>query len=516
MSAGRIRRIVGGLSLGFLHTAIVTVVGLWLTPYLLRHLDQHDYGLWLLALQTLFYLGLTDVGIVALLPREIALATGRAGATSSDELRHLIGETTRLVLRQTPFVAIAGLGAWWIVSAEWPTLGGPFAVVAVTFVLTFPLRIFSAVLQGLQDLTFVSGIHMIGWVGGTIVTVALVQTGFGIYALAAGWACVQIVGAGLAWWRLRARFPEAMPTHLSSLSTRAARAHLGRGIWISVSQIAQVLLNGTDLLVIGAVLGPAAAVPYACTGKLITVLANQAQLVMQLALPGLSELRASAPRAHMFAVSTSLSQLLLISSGAIACVVLSFNGPFVTWWVGPGRFGGPGLTALLVLGMLLRHWNLAAVYTLFCFGHERRLAITTAADGAVGLVAMLLFVPWLGLRGAALGSLVGTVVVSLPSNLRALAREEGVSLGTALRPLLPWFGRFVPAFGAVLAVTVWWPDQRFLERALLASLVALLYAVLMMPLLLRPPLGALLTPRLRPWLALIPGVSRRLASEPLP
>ena len=47
MTASRTRRFVGGLSVGYLHTAIVTIVGLWLTPYLLRHLDQHDYGLWL-------------------------------------------------------------------------------------------------------------------------------------------------------------------------------------------------------------------------------------------------------------------------------------------------------------------------------------------------------------------------------------------------------------------------------------------------------------------------------------
>ena len=63
----------------------------------------------------------------------------------------------------------------------------------------------------------------------------------------------------------------------------------------------------------------------------------------------------------------------------MACVVLTLNEPFVSWWVGPDRFAGSGLTALLVFGMLLRHWNVSAVYTLFCFGHERRLAITTAA-----------------------------------------------------------------------------------------------------------------------------------------
>ena len=256
----------------------------------------------------------------------------------------------------------------------------------------------------------------------------------------------------------------------------AARAHLARGVWISVSQVAQVLLNGTDLLVIGALLGPAAVVPYACTGKLLTLLANQPQLFMQTALPALSELRASVPRERMFQVSTAMSQLLLISSGAIACVVLTVNGPFVSWWVGPDRFAGPALTGLLVLGMLLRHWNVAAVYTLFCFGHERRLAITTAVDGLVSLVAMLLLVPWLGMHGAALGSLIGTAGISLPGNLRALAREEGVSLAAAIRPLRPWFGRFVPAFATVLLALAWWPAQRLPGAVFAGSLVAILYA----------------------------------------
>ena len=442
MTASRTRRFVGGLSVGYLHTAIVTIVGLWLTPYLLRNLEQHDYGLWLLTAQILFYLALTDVGIVALLPREVAFKTGRAGETLADDLRHLVGETTRLVFWQVPFVALVGLATWWLVSAEWPALGGPFAVVVLTFVLTFPLRILPAVLQGLQDLTFLGGAQLTAWIGGTILTVALVETGLGIHALAAGWACTQILGAGLAWWRLSRRFPGTLPSRLPSLPLHAARAHLARGVWISVSQVAQVLLNGTDLLVIGALLGPAAVVPYACTGKLLTLLANQPQLFMQTALPALSELRASVPRARMFQVSTAMSQLLLISSGAIACVVLTINGPFVSWWVGPDRFAGPALTGLLVLGMLLRHWNVAAVYTLFCFGHERRLAITTAVDGLVGLVAMLLLVPWLGMHGAALGSLIGTAGISLPGNLRALAREEGVSLvggdppaSTVVRPL---------------------------------------------------------------------------------
>jgi O-antigen/teichoic acid export membrane protein len=516
MTASRMRRFVGGVTVGYLHTVIVTMVGLWLTPYLLRHLDQHDYGLWLLAAQVLFYLALIDLGVVALVPREVAFTTGRATGTADDDLRHFIGATTRLVIWQMPFAALAGAVAWWLLSAEWPAFGGPLAVVVLAFVLTFPLRIFQAMLQGLQDLAFAGGGYLIAWACGTVLTVALVERGFGLYALAAGWACTQITLAGLSWWRLRRRFPHTLPQRLPSLSLHAVRAYLGRSVWISVSQIAQVLLNGTDLVVIGALMGPAAVVPYACTGKLITVLANQPQLFMQTALPALSELRASVPRVRMFQVSTAMSQLLLIASGAIACVVLTVNGPFVSWWVGPDRFAGASVTGLLVIGMLLRHWNVAAVYTLFCFGHERRLAITTAVDGLVGLIAMLLLVPWLGVHGAALGSLIGTAGISLPGNLRALAREEGVSLATAIRPLRPWFGRFVPAIAAVLLALAWWPAQRLPGALFAGAGVAILYAALMLPVALKPPLGSMLTPRLQPWLAIFPGLARRVAGQTMP
>ncbi len=59
---GRAQRLLGGLGLGYLHTAGVVLVGLWLTPFLLRQLGSHDYGLWLLGTQVVFYLGLMDLG----------------------------------------------------------------------------------------------------------------------------------------------------------------------------------------------------------------------------------------------------------------------------------------------------------------------------------------------------------------------------------------------------------------------------------------------------------------------
>lgn len=510
----RTHQFLGGLGFGYLHTALLVLVNLWLTPYLLGELGQHDYGLWLLAAQLLLYLGLMDFGIVALLPREIAYTAALASADRLEELRELVGQTTRLVLWQTPAVLTTGLVVWLLMPAEWEALHWPLMLVVLAFAATFPLRIFHAVLQGLQDLPYFGATQVAGWAVGTLLTVAGVMAGFGLYSLAAGWIATQMVSAALAWRRLRVRFPGAVPTRLPSLTIATIREQMGRGVWVSVSQVAQALLNGTDLLVIGHLLGPAAVVPYACTAKLLVLLGNQPQMFMQMALPALSELRATAPRARLFDVSTSMTQLMMIGSGAVVVVVLAVNAPFVTWWVGPSRFAGVGLTMLFAVGMILRHLNVTLGYTLFCFGHERRLALTAIAEGVAGLAAMLVLVPALGLPGAALGLLAATCLVALPNNLVALSREHGTSVPALLAPLRAWFVRFSLMVAAVVGLVSLWPVSGLGFLVAAGTAVGGLYGLLMLPVIFAPPLGPMVAHQLRPLIPFVPGLARRLANEP--
>jgi O-antigen/teichoic acid export membrane protein len=507
MRDSRLRRFVGGLGFGYFNTAVTIVAGLWMTPFLLRQLGSHDYGLWLLGAQVLVYLSLMDLGVVQLVPRDIAIADGRANDDPS-ELQAIIGQTARLVLWQVPAVAVVGCLIVWFLPAEWALLRWPLACVVLAFILLFPLRVLNAVLQGLQDLAFLGGVQLTAWAAGTAVTVAGVAAGFGLYALAFGWITTQCVTALVAWRRIVGVHGRVLPRRLPALAFAAVKDQIRDSAWVSVNQVAQVLLGGTDLVVIGKLLGPEAIVPYVCTGKLGMLLANQPQMFMQMALPALSELRTAASRAWLFDVSRSMAQVMLLLSGAIVTVVLAVNKPFVEWWVGGARFAGLGLTALLLVSMLLRHLNATLIYTLFCFGHERRLALTAVADGVLALVLMMLLVPVLGVYGAVLGSITSVSLISLPTNLRALAREEGGSAMTFLRPLAPWLVRCCAVVAGVMALNAV-ADVRGLWRFVpLAIGIGAIYSVAMMPVLRTPPLGAILATRLQPWLSRVPLVAR--------
>jgi O-antigen/teichoic acid export membrane protein len=503
----RLKPLVTAVGLGYLNTGLIVLVGLWFTPFLLRELGEQRYGLWLLGAQILLYLGLLDLGVVALLPREVAYATGRAGGREdASDLPLLVGQTIRLVLWQTPIVALVAAAIWLLVPDSWATLAGPLGLVVVAFVLLFPARVLQALLQGIQDLPFVGGTQLAAWFCGTGVTFLLVGQGWGLYSLSAGWIVTQGLTVAAFWRRLRVMFPETLPSSLPALSSAAVKRRLGKGLSVSVSQVAQVLLTGSDLLIIGRVMGPAFVVMYACTGKLVSILANQPAMLMQLAEPALSELRAGSSRRHAFDASTALSQAVLMGSGGIACIVLAVNHGFVEWWVGAGRFGGNQLTVLMLVSMLLRHLNVTASYTLFCFGYERQLAIVGVIDGIVTVTLSLALVPFVGPSGALFGSILGVVCVSLPANLRALGREDGVSVWTALKPLAPWLWRFVVLAALASISAVVWVPNTFLTLSITGAAVGAVYTAVMYPLLGKPPLGRYIAPRMAEWL---PMLSRR-------
>ena len=240
--------------------------------------------------------------------------------------------------------------------------------------------------------------------------------------------CQRSVSALACLYRLRNTFPDTLPRRLPELSGAAIREYLSKSTWVSVSQVAQVLLSGTEILVIGKLLGPNVVVVYACTTKLISVLNNQPVTLMQVALPGLSEMKTAQPPDRILHVCTALGQAMLLLSGAVVCVVVAVNGGFVNWWVGPRFYGGLQLTVLAAVSMLLRHFNLVLVYTLFSLGRQRRIAITEVIDGLVSTTSSLVLVSAFGIVGAPMGSIIGTVLVSLTFNSWALCKELVVQL----------------------------------------------------------------------------------------
>jgi O-antigen/teichoic acid export membrane protein len=474
----RTDRYLRGLIIGYGNTLLVTVCGLWLTAFLLDRVGVHDYGLWLIAIQIIGYLMLLDLGVTTLLPRETASAVGRAKSfQEAKDLPVIFGKTIRLAVLQMPLLAGAVIILWFVLPSDWEALRLPLGIIMIATVLLFPLRILQAVLQGLQDLSFLAVVQTMAWTFSTAVTVGLVLYGFGLYGLSLGWVAGLFLSAVLWWYRLKTRYPHVVPQTLPELSRAVVKDQIGRGMWVTVTQLAQVLMNGTELLVIGRLLGPAAVVAYVCTSKLIVVFSNQPMMLVQTALPGLTELRAAQSPRRVLQVCNTLTQATLIVSGLMTCVILLINKGFVAWWVGENQFGGLRLTVLILFSMLLSHWNLTISSTLFCFGYERWLAVTALTNALMSLGAFVVFVRYFGPEGAPLGLIVTVCLISLPANIFALSRETSVPVAHLLKPLVPWFGGFVMCISCVATLAAFWSPMTVPEIVAAVLVSTLLYSV---------------------------------------
>jgi len=492
----RAQRVLGATAIGYVHQAIIILTGLWLTPFLLHRIGQHDLGLWMVAGQILGYLLLMDLGVIAILPREVAYASGQ-GSDAQARIPELVAQVHRIVRLQLGALTAICVLVWLLLPAQWEDLRWPLAWVLGAFVIFYPLRVPSAALQGLQDLPFLAKTQMAGWAASTILTVGLVLRGAGISALVIGWIAGLVLPAAAGWWRLRTRWHQQ---RTGGGEREGVGHYFQRSLWVSVGQVAQALTNGSDILLVGRFLGTAAVVPYSCTAKLVTVFANHPQLLMHAAQPALTQLRGAGAKAQLLRASTVLSQAMLIMSGALVVIIIPSNHFFVHWWVGPAQYGGESLTLALTLMMLLRHWNVAAIFTLFCFGYEKQVSVTNLCDGLVTVVATPLLIWKFGMIGAPLASMIGAGLVSLPVNLRSLAFEMDLSVGAFVRPFAPLLARVLAMIAVAVAATMWFAPVTLVPAVGTTAGLALLYVVAVFPLLRHGPLreyfDALVTPSL--------------------
>jgi O-antigen/teichoic acid export membrane protein len=478
----RTRRFLDGVLLSYGNQGLVMLVGLWLTPFLLHHLGQHDYGVWLVGLQSLTYLTLLDIGVIGLLPREVAFVSGRVHqGASPEELRTLLEENAIVILWQTPIVVVAVTIAWFVMSHQGFGFRGVLLIILATYCIQFPLRLFFAALEGLQDFGFLGYLQICAWAAGVIVNVSSVVLGKGLYGLAYGWVVTQAVVTFGCIWRIYAAFGHFGPRRLRWLPWSKIRGYLRSGFWVSVSQVTQLLIKGVDVVLLAAASGPAAVVPYSCSTKLQSVLANQPQVILQAAQPGLTQLRATADRAHLGRVIGTLAQAMLMLSGAVGMVVIAVNQGFVTRWVGPKQYLGFWFSVLISIGMLLRHLNTTSVYSLFCFGRERFISIVGFADSVCFAVLTFVFLRWFGVIGIPLASIGSVLLVSLPLNFRELRRVTGESMARQFGPVREWLIPF-----AILALLVgiagqFYQPSSYPMCAVVLAVVMALYVLIELP-----------------------------------
>lgn len=402
-----------------------------LAKYLVGALGDPAYGLWSFVLQITGYLGLADLGVRPAVVHFVARHDALGDLAGLN--RHVNAAFRVFAWGGLAFVLLSlGLAAW---IPTWGGLGpvAPSTAVAVVLLiglevgLTLPLNAYTAVLIGRQRIDVICRIDLAVLGLRTAATVALVEAGYGLVALAAAHALGGLVEMA---WKTRASFRALPGLRFAPRSADRAsvRALLGYGLWAFFIAVATLLTWQTDALVIGSALSLAAVTHFALPASL----AAQARSVLWAACralaPAAGALEARGDRAEVTRLLVSGGRLMLYLAGPMLAYMAALGEPFLARWLNDG-YRGEAAAVLLVmaLGVAAPIASHPLVQVLYGINRLKPLALVVLAEGLLNLALSVALVRPLGIVGVALGTAVPAVLVHAVLLPGLVAKDWGLS-----------------------------------------------------------------------------------------
>ena len=499
-------------SFGYVQYGLAIVSGLVLVPLTIHHLGTRSYGLWLASGELLAYAAMVDLGVVGVLPWMLAEADGRHDRTA---MRALV--VNGLVVGAVVGVAYALLASiLWLVlpsvlsltPADRRAVGAPLALLVAALTIAYPLRVFSAVVAGLQDVSFNGWLSVTQAMVGIVVTAVMLQSGYGLFALAAASALSSLlVGFGAL-----ARTIIIAPDLLRGWplpSGAAVRSLLSNGLGVWFGACGWQLLSASNALVMTALGRPEWVAIYACTSKLTSMATQLAWVTPDAGLIGLAQVHGEGRgAARLRPLVLMLLRIHLVLSGGAAVGLLTFNPAFVVRWVGAPLFGGGALNALLAVGIVVSSFVHGLLSAAAVVGRRIHVGTVTLVSGALQVAAACGLGQIFGMSGIAAAGLLIGLLTTVPAGVRLLASPTALTLGELWTALVrPWTGRALPILAVAAAAGLWQPRIGLPGATAAAVCAGLAYVWAMRGLLVDLPFDA----RWARWL-----VSLRLMRAPAP
>lgn len=392
------------------------LLGLFTTPFLLRHLGPAAYGVFAMVGAVSGQLSNLELGFGQ--ATIVYLARARAAARGDEE--RAILQTSAFVFLGGGLLAAALLGA----GSDWLTrsffnvpadLQGPalsaFRWGALILGVSFVSSFLSSVLQALARVGWLNASRGLVGTAASLGSVAIVALGGALRGVFHVQAAVAV--GGLLFLAVGAARAHALPRPHFDRRTAAEMARFGTVVFLAGIAY-QWMINGPPL-VLGALVGaaeiPAFSVPHLVLQKLAMLIAA-ASLAF---LPFASAAAAAPGGGGLIGAFRAHVRLTLLTMGPVAAYLAVFARPLLAAWVNPGFAvgGAPCLRLLAGAGLVLALAGPPADVAR-AQGRPLWVLVYTAVVAAVGLLGSLLLVPRWRAQGAAAAFLLALLVGTAP------------------------------------------------------------------------------------------------------
>ncbi len=458
----RVRHIARSVLSNWFATATSLVVGFFLAPFIVHRLGNVAYGVWVLAISSINYLTILDLGMASSVVRFVSKGHATQDHKGASETLSAV-LWVRLQIGALILLLSGGLAAVFpLVFKVPPALAvdarEAILVIGVTTTISMSFGVFSSVMSALNRYDLRSYVTLAQLAIRVIGVVAVLRAGRGIVAIAFCELLAAVVGNGLLVYIVRKIYPEL------SIRLIKPRWEVLRKIWsysfyAFLQTVAVQLLYQSDNLVVGACITASAVTFYSFGNSLCRYTQQLVGAMTNTFTPAASTYEAEGHTASLRALYYNGTRATMALSLPIVITLIVRGGSFIGVWMGPQYSKTSGtVLAILAMALLFSLQNLTAGAIAYGVEKHKELSKWAIGEAIANLTLSIALARKFGIYGVAIGTLVPSLVVHLILWPRYVSRLVDVSYIQVFRNVWgPVFLCAAPFAAASYAVDVLFP-----------------------------------------------------------
>jgi O-antigen/teichoic acid export membrane protein len=458
------------VSSSWLALGVNICVGIFISPYILHHLGDEAFGLWVLIFSITGYYGLFDLGIRSSIVRYVAAYSATRDYT----------ELSRLL--STALLGYSGIGAL----AIFITLGGSFFVdsifrvppdflhtarllfliVGTAVALGFPAGIFGGVLEGLQRFYLLNSTSICATMMRALLIVLALRHGYGLLMVALITVSMPLISGLVNAIMVLSILPVRL--RFGNVKRETVRRIANYSSSTLIILVASRLRFKTDALVIGTFVSSAAITYFTIGSRLVEYAGEVVTGLAQVFVPMSSKSDATGDLAGLRKIFVAGNRACAFIIFPISATLIILGKSVIEAWVGP-RYVATSYPVLLVLVLPYTFFMAqgASGRVLFGMAKHRTLSIVVLLEGSANVFLSIFLVRRFGILGDAFGTAIPLLCTTMFFLPRHLCRQLKLSVASYLRKayLLP-LALCVPQVAVLLLMRHWFVAHNYFQLAI--------------------------------------------------
>jgi O-antigen/teichoic acid export membrane protein len=432
------------------------------TPFIVHSLGDSAYGVWLLTLSVVGFMGLLDLGVRGAVTRYVArfAAVGddaSASRVASSALRIFVAITAVVALVSVVMGAFAAR-LFSIPEAHQEAARIVLVIAGLNLGVTLVGGTYAGGLAACSRIELLNLVDVTTAIVRTLATVAALSAGHGLVAMALVQLAVSTLRVACVAGLLRRVYP-ALRVAPRLGDAAHVRLIFGFSLFSFLIHVSGRFIYYADALVIGAFLPVASVTAFGIGSSLVEYARMLISSVSYATSPVASSLEGAGDHRRiqsLLLTTTGVSMMILLP---IALTFVLRGETFIRLWMGPA-YAGPsgGVLAILALPLMLHGAAHGTGGIMLAIGRHKPMVPAMLVEAAANLAISIALVRTMGIAGVAWGTAVPSLVAGVAFWPVYVHRATGVPLrrflaAAWLRPALA----VAPFAVATYAIERFWP-----------------------------------------------------------